>query len=263
MFVTVAVIFIVLATFLLIIYNMYVDYVTKKDADAKALLSRSRNIINECEELLLNQAQIPFTKNLVLILRYRILNALTRLKNDPYVKNVDERIVDQQRQINDVIANYREDIAFRPPENDQVAVQQLRAIRQLRKIIYAEMRHGTRVDTVSCQREERRLHLLVLKVNISNLMQRVLELRRLQQVGSCRQLIEKGLDVIRTSPIHDAWLDDKAASLNQMRSDLESDLRQRNEKEREKLIRKEQQATQAAHASSKDLDEIFGDKKKW
>ena len=69
--------------------------------------------------------------------------------------------------------------------------------------------------------------------------------------------------MIRTSPIHDAWLDDKAASLNQMRSDLESDLRQRNEKEREKLIRKEQQATQAAHASSKDLDEIFGDKKKW
>ncbi len=264
MFITIAVIFIVLTTFLLIIYNMYLDYTAKKEADAKTLLARSRNVIAECEDLLLNQAQIPFSKNLVLILRYRILNAYRRLKTDPHFKNADEKIVEQQRQINSVIANYHEDIAFRPPLSDQAAITQLRQIRRLRQIIRMEMKSGTRVDAVSCQKEDRRLQILLLKVNISNLLQRIIELRRLQQIGSCRQLIEKGLDVIKSAPNRDEWLDEKAESLTQMLQDLDSDARLRGERARAKLnTQKEESSQSQGRVSSSDLDEIFGDKKKW
>ncbi len=255
MFITVAVIFIVLATFLLIMYNMYVDYVARRESDLRMLINQARNIISETEELLLNQSQIPFSKVLILVLRYRILNALKKLKADPHAKHIEEKINEQQRLINEVKQNYTEDLAFRPPENDAVAISQLREIRRLRKIIYSEMRAGNPVDPVSCQKEDRRLQLLVLKVNISNLLQRTLELKRLHQVGSCRQLITKGLDVIRKSPIKDNWLDEKAMSLTQILADIDKEVKENNRKEVEQHSMDEE--------SKKELDELFGDKKKW
>ncbi len=259
MFVTVAVIFIVLITFLLIIYNMYVDYASKKEADARLLLNRSRNVIAECEELLLNQNQLPYSKTLVLILHHRIYNCLKKLKDDPFAKDIEQRIADASSAINDVQLNYKEDLAFRPPQNDVAAVAQLREIRRLRKIIFAEMKAGTHVDHSSCAQEDRRLQLLILKVNISNLIQRVLDLKRLQQYGSCRDLIEKGLDVIRSSGIKDQWLDSKASTLTTQMRDIEREIRNRTERDMEKMKKKDEDSK----VKPSELDEIFGDKKKW
>ncbi len=255
MFITVAVILIVLATFMLIIYNMYVDYAARRESDLRMMVNQARNLISETEEMLLNQAQIPFSRVLILILRHRILNALKKLKADPHAKHIDEKIIEQQRIINEVTQNYKEDLAFRPPENDAVAVAQLREIRRLRKIIYNEMRAGNPVDPVNCQKEDRRLQLLVLKVNISNLIQRTLDLKRMHQVGSCRQLVEKGLDVIKKSPIKDNWLDEKALTLTQILVDIDKELKEKN---------RQQDAQRGAdEESKKELDELFGDKKKW
>ncbi|MBO8416107.1 MAG: hypothetical protein IAB19_06990, partial [Proteobacteria bacterium] len=201
------------------------------------------------------QNQLPFSKVLVLILRYRILNALKKLKQDPHAKHIDEKIAEQMRMIKETQNNYKEDLAFRPPENDTIAVNQLREIRRLRKLIYTELRAGTPVDPVSCQKEDRRLQLLVLKVNISNLIQRTLDLKRMHQVGSCRQLVEKGLEVIQHSPIKDNWLDDKAMTLSQILADLEKEVKEKNRRQLEEQVEDEE--------NKKELDELFGDKKKW
>ena len=64
MIITIAVIFVLLATFLLIIFNMYSDYVARREQDARLIAAKARNIIAECEELLLNQAQVH-EKNLI------------------------------------------------------------------------------------------------------------------------------------------------------------------------------------------------------
>lgn len=255
MFITVAVIFIVLATFLLIMYNMYVDYVARRESDLRMMVNHARNIISDTEELLLNQSQLPFSKVLVLILRSRILNALKKLKQDPHAKHIDEKIAEQQRMIKEHQNNYKEDLAFRPPENDTIAVNQLREIRRLRKLIYTELRSGTPVDPVSFQKEDRRLQLLVLMVNISNLIQRTLDLKRMHQVGSCRQLVEKGLEVIQHSPIKDNWLDDKAMTLSQILADLEKEVKEKSRKQMDEQVQDVE--------NKKELDELFGDKKKW
>ena len=94
MLVTIAVIIIVLATFMLIIYNMYSDYMARRDEDLRILYTRCRNIVSETEELLINQYQLPYSKTIVLILRNRILNALKRLKGDPNAKGIEERIAE-------------------------------------------------------------------------------------------------------------------------------------------------------------------------
>lgn len=255
MLVTIAVIIIVLATFMLIIYNMYSDYMARRDEDLRILYTRCRNIVSETEELLINQYQLPYSKTIVLILRNRILNALKRLKGDPNAKGIEERIAEQQRLIEEIQNNYKEDLAFRNPESDNVAVMQLRTIRRLRKIIQSELRAGTPVDVNQCQKEDRRLKLLVLKINISNLIQNVTEMRRLKQVGSCRTMITKGLEVIRRSGIKDNWLMDKSDVLTQMLHDLEKSVREKTQEEIEKVNEKSE--------TDAELDEIFGDKKKW
>ena len=255
MLVTIAVIIIVLATFMLIIYNMYSDYMARRDEDLRILYTRCRNIVSETEELLINQYQLPYSKTIVLILRNRILNALKRLKGDPNAKGIEERIAEQQRLIDEIQNHYKEDLAFRNPESDNVAVMQLRTIRRLRKIIQSELRAGTPVDVNQKKKEDRRLKLLVLKINISNLIQIVTEMRRLKQVGSCRTMITKGLEVIRRSGIKDNWLMDKSDVLTQMLHDLEKSVREKTQEEIEKVNEKSE--------TDAELDEIFGDKKKW
>ncbi len=255
MLLTIAVIIIVLATFMLIIYNMYSDYMARREEDLRIMYTRCRNIVSESEELLINQNQLPYSKTIVLILRYRILNALKRMKGDPRAKGIEERINEQQALIHNIEQHYKEDLAFRNPENDSVAVLQLRTIRRLRKIIQSELRAGTPVDVNLCQKEDRRLKLLVLKINISNLIQNVVLMRDLRQVGSCRTLITKGLEVIRRSGIKDNWLMEKSDTLNQMLKELENQVRQKSQEEVEKVNEKSE--------TDAELDEIFGDKKKW
>lgn len=255
MLVTIAVIIIVIATFMLIIYNMYSDYMAKRDEDLRVVYNRCRNIVTESEELLINQNQLPYSKTIVLILRNRILTALKRMKGDPSARGIDERIAEQTKIIAEIQKNYKEDLAFRNPENDNVAVVQLRTIRRLRKIIQAELRAGTPVDVNLCQKEDRRLKLLVLKINISNLIQNVAEMRRLHQVGTCRTLIAKGLDVIRRSGIKDNWLMDKSDVLTQMLHELEKSQTEKSRKEVERINEKTE--------TDAELEELFGDKKKW
>lgn len=254
MLLTIAIAFVVLAAFLLLMYNMYSDYQARKEADIRAIVNRARNIISETEELLLNQAQIPYSKTITLILRYRIINCLKKLKLDPHAKNVDARIADQMKYIADIQKNAKEDLAFRPPENDRVAVAQLRAIRKLRKIMHAELRSGTPVNIALCQKEDKRLSLLVLKVNISNLIQTVLEMKRLHQVGTCRQLIEKGLDVISKSGIKDDWLMERSDYLTQISQDIDNEI---HKKAKAKIEKNPEQAEVES-----EINELFGDKKK-
>ncbi|MBP5243147.1 MAG: hypothetical protein J6Z28_00320, partial [Succinivibrio sp.] len=83
MLITIAVIFVLLATFLLIIINMYSDYVSRREQDARLIANKANNIIAECEELLLNQSQVAFSKTLVLVLHYRIIRALRKRAIDP------------------------------------------------------------------------------------------------------------------------------------------------------------------------------------
>ena len=97
---------------------------------------------------------------------------------------------------------------------------------------------------------------MVIKVNISNLIQTVLELKRLHQVGSCRQLIEKGLDVIRKSGIKDEWLMEKSSILSQIAADIEREVKDKGEKTVQKKIETEKEEVS-------ELDQLFGDKKKW
>ncbi|MCR5537385.1 MAG: hypothetical protein K6F05_08275 [Succinivibrio sp.] len=256
MFITIAVIIIVLATFLLIIVNMFSDYTARREADMRLIINHAHNIIAETEELLLNQNQLPYSRTLVLVLHLRIIRALKkRLLDQKQQAQVKERIAEEQGIINEIKAKYKDTVAFKPPENDTMAMNQLRAIRRLRNILKSELKAGIPLNPSDIQKEDRRLYMLVLKVNISNLVQRVLEMKRLHQIGTCKQLIVKGLDVINKAGVKDGWLAEKADLLNQLQKGLDAEA---------KSTKKKKSAQPAAKSEeAKEMDEIFGDKKKW
>lgn len=256
MFITIAVIFIVLATFLLIIVNMFSDYSARREQDLRLIMNHAHNIIAETEELLLNQNQLPYSRTLVLVLHYRIIRALKKRMLDP--KNLaaaKERMAEEEKIIAEIKTKYHDAIAFRPPENDTMAVNQLRAIRRLRSILKTEIKTGIPLNPSDIQKEDRRLYVLVMKVNISNLIQRVLEMKRLHQFGTCRQLISKGLEVIQKTGVKDGWITEKQDLLTQLRSGLDA--------ESNSMKKKKESAQKPKTQESKEMDEIFGDKKKW
>ncbi len=256
MWLTLAVMFIVLATFVMILVNMFNDYKARRDQDLKAMNNHAKNIIADTEDLLLNQTQISMSKILMLILHYRILRCLNKMASvNDQDDELNNRINNEKRLIEDIKKNYHDELAFRPPETDAIALGQLRVIRRLRAILRSELRVGSQVTPSYIQKEDRRLYLLVLKVNISNLIQRTLELRKLKQFGSCRLLVQKGMEVIQKSNLKDDWLNEKADLLNQLSVGLDAEKAQR-KSELEKANRKR-------YEEEKDMNEIFGDKKKW
>jgi hypothetical protein len=255
MLITIAVIFVLLATFLLIIINMYSDYVSRREQDARLIANKANNIIAECEELLLNQSQVAFSKTLVLVLHYRIIRALRKRAIDPKRREeVKERIANEERMINEIKQSYKDSNTFKAPENDAMALTQLRTIRHLRGILKSEMKSGVPINPTLINKEDRRLYVLVLKVNLSNLIQKVFEMKRLKQSGTCKTLIEKGLSVIKQAGVKDNWIQEKEDLLNNMLTGLNA--------EKKTTAKPKQEAGQGQDDKS-DLDEIFGDKKKW
>ncbi len=260
MLITLAVMFVVLATFALIVVNMISDYTTRRDQDLKTLTNHAKNIIADTEDLLLNPNQIAMSRTLLLVLHSRILRCLNKMAevyngSSADLKNISDRIASEKKIMAEIKSSHRDDLAFRPPENDAVALGQLRTIKRLRTVLRNEMRQGIDASTSDIQIEDRRLYLLVLKVNISNLVQRILELKKLKQTGSCRLLVQKGLEVIQNSNIKDDWINEKADLLNQLQRGLDAEKNRR-------LLDMQADAGKIAE-EKKDMDEIFGDKKKW
>lgn len=259
MFITIAVIFVLLATFLLILFNMYSDYVARREQDVRLIAAKAKNIVSECEELLLNQAQVVLSKTLVLVLHYRIIRALRKRAIDPKNREeVRERIANEEKIIAEIKTNYKESNTFKTPDNDLMAITQLRVIRRLRSILKSEVSSGIPLNPALINKEDRRLYILVLKVNISNLIQKVFEMKRLKQMGSCKQLIEKGLGVIKAAGVKDGWLIEKEDLLTNLLNGLTEE-----RKNKQKDNKEDMDASGQSVANKSDLDEIFGDKKKW
>ena len=258
MFITIALIVIVLATFLLIMVNMFSDYSARREQDMRLLVTHAHNVVAETEELLLNQSQLPYSRTLVLVLHYRIVRALKKRAIDPKSSaTVRERIAEEERLISEIKSKQHESLAFKPPENDSMAVNQLRAIKKLRAILKSEIKTGIPINPVEIQKEDRRLYVLVMKVNISNLVQKVMEMKRLHQIGSCKQMITKGLDVIHKAGIKDGWLAEKEDLLNQLLKGLDA------ESAKEKARKAARAVNEDKKENDKEMDAIFGDKKKW
>lgn len=127
----------------------------------------------------------------------------------------------------------------------------LQTAKKLRAIVRLEHNKG-KIDPQSFAAEDRRLELMMLKVNIANLLQKAMEARLQNQIGTAKQLLTKGINALSVIRDKDAYL---IASEEEMRATLR-DINEQQEKvsqrEREELQEKQD-----------DLDVLFQPKRKW
>lgn len=240
--------------FLVIAYNVVQQYKQKAEADKRQAIARHKAVADETEEMLLNVNLVPFSKNMVLLLQHRILDAYRAIAQVSPTGQIKQRVLDVQTQIKNVQEHYnsQDEAHFKTPESDRQAIQMLQLAKKMRAVLRVEHNKG-KIDPQGFAQEDRRLELLQLKVNIANLVKRAMDAQIQGQFGTCRQLYTKGLGALANIADKDAYLFAREEDMRQGLLQLEEHLQQHSEKELQNIKDKE----------ADELDVLFQPKKKW
>ena len=235
-------------------YGMYSSYSQKQDEEKRRLIRNQKKLVAEADDLLMNSSQLPYSKTLILLLQNRVLCALSlMLEAEPSLNYVRDRINDMRKQMEYIKANYNEGSVspLKSPSNDVEAISMLKTVRRLRQVVRIEHNKG-KIDPNSFAAEDRRLELILIKVNISSLMNHIREAISTHQLGSARQMLETGIQVLAKIQTDDQWI----VNTKQQLSSSYEQINQRIEAENERKA-------ELAASSKDELDELFQPKKKW
>lgn len=240
---------------IVIAYMVYNDYQVQQDIDKKLLVSKQKDIISEADDLLLNVTQIPYTQKIVSILQSRVLFALKQiLVVTPNSFPIQQRITDLKNQIAQSASNPIIETQFSPPADSDMSMKMLRVLRRLRKILRIEFNRG-RLSQADLLKEDKRLELMIFKIQFNNLLKNIEEAYRTNQIGTMKQLMIGGLNTLQKLNIDDGWLRSVQEKLSSDLKAINEEAAQHNKQEMQEMASKEK---------DDDQDMIFGTKKnKW
>jgi hypothetical protein len=234
-------------------YNIMLQYKVKVNAAKKQETARHTAIIDATEQLISSAHHIPFSRDLLICLNTRILDALENMLDlNPDSKPIKQRISDVKNHIANMRESYEEinNTAFRVPSNDKQAIGMLKLVKRLRETIRSEHNKG-RFETQAFINENARLESIQLRINIENLIKRTNEAIVRGQLGTAVQLLKKGIDAL--SQKNDPFAIQARDKLQSMYDDMESN---RKEKRSTEIEQEEEER-------NSDIEMLFGDKKKW
>lgn len=253
MVLTITVMCIAFAVLMIIAYMVFNDYQVQQEIDKKLLISKQKEIINETDDILLNVTQVPYSSQLVIILQTRILSALKQiLTATPNAIQIKQRIEGITEQIKNSQATPPTEPSFTPPKDTAMALKMLKVLRRLRKIIRIEFNRG-RMSQIDLVREDKRLEIMIFKIQFSNLLRNIDECELTKQFGTMQQLIASGLNSLHKLNIQDAWLESVQEHLTTKLDELN----------REISAKHLQEAQQERAKEEDDIDMLFQPKKKW
>ncbi|EGR2794387.1 DNA repair protein [Vibrio cidicii] len=235
-------------------YNIMLQYKVKVETAKRQESARYVAIIDATEELIGHAHHIPFSKELLVCLNNRILDALENMAAlDPKSKQLAQRVEGMKQQIEHLKNNYQggESTAFKVPTSDKQAIVMLKLVKRLRDTIRNEHNKG-RFETQAYVEENARLETMQIRINIENVIKRANDSIARGQAGTAVQLLRKGIDVLSTK--NDAYSIQAKEKLDMMLSELD---KRRSDKHAEELQQMEDKER------NNDMDALFGDKKKW
>lgn len=243
--------------FLVIGYNIILQYKRKAATEKRRAIIKYRHIIEEAEELLLNATALPYSKGLTVILYNRMLDALLSiLQINPSLKQVRQRLINVKTQLEQIKRNPKnqEELPFRCPNSDRDAIVLLQQIKKIRAVLRSE--HAkSKIGTQTYVLEDRKLELMQLKVNVDNLLKRAYEARASRQFGTAKQMLRKGIDTLNTISDKDEYLQNKHTLLTSLLNEINEQLTQASSNDLK--IRQEKEAEKS------ELDLLFQPKQKW
>lgn len=235
-------------------YNVMLQYKVKVEAAKKQESSRYIQIIDATEELIGHAHHLPYSKDLLVCLNTRILDALQNMLDlDPKNKHLAQRIDNVKQQISQLEEAYNgnENAAFKVPSSDKQAIVMLKLVKRLRDTIRSEHNKG-RFETQAYVAENARLETIQIRINIENVIKRANDAIVRGQPGTAIQLLKKGIDALSTKS--DNYSNQAREKLQTMYDELEQKRQNRNAEELHQITQKERRD---------DMDVIFGEKKKW
>ncbi|PJG60372.1 DNA repair protein [Aeromonas cavernicola] len=240
--------------FVVIAYNVVQQYKQKAEADKRRAVAQYKAVVDETEEVLLHVNLVPFSKNMVLILQNRVLDAYRAIASVLPSNQLKQRIADIQTQIKNVQDNYsaQDEGHFKTPESDRHALQMLQLVKRMRAVLRVEQNKG-KIDPQGFAKEDRRLELMQLKINVANLLKKAGEAQVDGQLGTCRQLLTKGLTTLSSLADKDPYLLSREEEFRSGLASLDALQQQNNAQDIQTMKDKE----------ANDLDLLFQPKKKW
>lgn len=136
------------------------------------------------------------------------------------------------------------------PNTDKQAIGMLQLVKRLKTVIKSEHSKG-RMGTQAFVNENARLESIQLRINIENVVKRANEARIKGQIGTAKQLLKKGIDVL--SAKNDNYANQAREKLQLMLDEIDNKQSMNYEQERQQQLDKDQD----------DLDVLFQPKRKW
>ncbi len=239
---------------LIIGYSVIVQYRAKIEATKKQETVRYLAIIDSTEELISSAHLLPYSKELLVCLNQRILDALSSISelesNDRSYRNRMEYMTQQLEQLK-LNYNTTESVNFKVPNNDKQAIVMLKLVKRLRDALRAEHRKG-RINTQTFVTENGRLESIQIRINIENVIKRAKESIQRGQAGTARQLLKKGLEALQSR--NDDYSNKARVRLRAILDELDNKTKKKQDKELKEHIDK---------SKDDDIDALFQPRKKW
>ncbi|WP_339388003.1 DNA repair protein [Vibrio caribbeanicus] len=234
-------------------YNIMLQFKVKAESARKQESSRFLQVIDATEDLIGHAHHLPYSKELLMCLNMRILDAVQNMYElDPKNKQLEQRVEHVKGQIKQLNETFKgtETTPFKTPSSDKQAIVMLKLVKRLRDTIRSEHNKG-RFETQQYVAENARLETIQIRINIENVMKRANDAIVRGQPGTAVQLLKKGLDALATK--NDQYSTQAREKLQAMYDDLEN---QKQSKQAEGM-------PQESNQHKDDMDALFGEKKKW
>ncbi len=234
-------------------YNIMLQYKLKAEATRRQESARYVALIDATEELISGASYLPYSKELMLCLHNRILDALINMYElDPKNKHLAQRVESAKGQVQQIQDSYEGNDAtsFKVPTSDKQAIIMLKLVKRLRDTVRTEHNKG-RMDTQSYMVENARLETIQIRINIENVVKRAHESIAKGQPGTAAQLLKKGIDALSTK--NDNYSMQAKEKLSEMLEQLQNS----------RQAKAEEKQQQTNRERDDDINALFGEKKKW
>ncbi|MEL0638994.1 hypothetical protein V6260_00040 [Pseudoalteromonas aliena] len=224
----------------------------KQEIARRKELTKQKAIIEETEEALINNSNIPLSEQILSVLKRRVYEALkVMFENSPSSKALKDRLSEAKENLSNA-SNGNNSEALSLPNNDKQLISLIQSIKKLRAILRSEHSKG-RVDSQLFVLEDKKLEKFQLRINIESQIKRGLSARDANMVGSARQYFEKVQATLNAISYSDEYVLTKRQEVEQYLEDISVELRVSNANALKKKTEQEQD----------DLDILFAPKKKW
>lgn len=251
MLITIIIALIIGLVIIAIVANVMQQHKEKQEAERRQELAKYKAVVEETELVILNDVNVPISKEGFIILYQRVLNALKAMNQvSPNEKVIMSRIQDCQNKIEAGDFNAIDADQVTIPDNEKLLIAMIQGIKKYRAILRSEHNRGKIQSNVFMQ-EDKKVERLQLRINVESQMRRGKMAKKNNMTGSARQYFEKAMATLDAQVYSDEFIVNSKQELKVLLDEIAQELNAA------------KAGAPPAEGDEDNLDALFAPKKKW